>query len=263
MTCAILIVDGYARRGDYDVREAIEYPWIGLCLQQLARYDAGHPFNIYVWDNARLRQHTRILREHRVAVRRDRPSLADHLKARIRRRPVPVSSHSAALDQLIREVTEEEYIVTLDNDAFPIRDGWLADLIGLLEEGATLAGVYRDEMQDEIAPFIHVSCLAARRSNLQRLGSSYQGRDVGYAWSQTVLSGGGRIAPLRRSNLVNHHFLMGGIYGDLVYHQGAGSRPAKFWRPTEAAGDEERIRQQLRDRAFADLDGLISELRGS
>jgi hypothetical protein len=90
-----------------------------------------------------------------------------------------------------------------------------------------------------------------------------EGKDVGQGLTQAVLAEGGRIAPLYRSNKVNHHFLMGGVYGDIVYHQGAGSRRARFWtsREEDVFAEEEK-RLILRDRAFGDLDGLISELTG-
>jgi hypothetical protein len=66
---------------------------------------------------------------------------------------------------------------------------------------------------------------------------------------------------LRRSNALNYHFVMGGIYGDVIYHHGAGGRRAKF----RIAGDVERNEQisvALRDAAFADVDHLVAVLRG-
>ncbi len=266
---AVLIVNGFDRFnqwGEYDPSEALVYPWIRLCLEQLNRYEAGCPFEVHVWDNAHLKAHAVILKDHDVTVHRDRPRpLRAGARMVVRRRRGPfVRPHASALDELIRRVDGTEYIVTLDNDAFPIADGWLWQIIQRLEEGATLAGVLRDEMPQHITPFIHVSCLAARSVDLRRLGSSIgTGKDVGQAWTIAVEAGGGIVAPLRRSNAIDRHFLMGGIYGDIVYHQGAGSRRAKFWASSEEnAEEEERVRRELRDRAFSDLDGLIAELRG-
>jgi hypothetical protein len=78
-----------------------------------------------------------------------------------------------------------------------------------------------------------------------------------YAFSQL----GHTIAPLERSNRVNYHFLMGCIYGDVIYHHGAVSRMAILWISADRDADE-RIHATLRDAAFQDLDYLIAVLRG-
>ena len=87
-------------------------------------------------------------------------------------------------------------------------------------------------------------------------------RDVGQQnLTSATVEAGGRISRLRRSNARNPHFIMAGIYGDLVYHQGAGSRHASFWtRP--AFEDNEAARVALRDAAFTDVGGLVEFLNG-
>ncbi len=273
---AILIVDGFERghRGGLGAAEAAAYPWIRICLGQLERHPAGIDYSVELWDNARLPSHATAVKSYpNVNVHFD--SQLRHLGRRVReafpvhrgrrRETARDLSHAAALDRLLQSAGRDvDYVVTLDSDAFPIADRWLEHLVRRLEEGATLAGIYRDEMAEVITPFVHVSCLAVRRSDLERLGISFGvGKDVGHGLTRAVLSEGGRIAPLRRSNKVNYHFLMGGVYGDLVYHQGAGSRRARFWTSNEADADaEEAIRVRLRDRAFRDLEGLVSDLTG-
>jgi hypothetical protein len=271
---AILIVNGFDRGnqwGTFDTAEADRFPWIAICLRQIERHTATLDYSVEIWDNSRLGSHAAAMAGHQcVSVHRDhglprgaaqrlRGGLSRHLLGR----PSVDVPHAVALDMLLGGLSEDvDFVVTLDSDAFPVADGWLEVLIGELEGGATLAGIYRNEMEDAISPFIHVSCLAARRLDLKRLGVSFgEGKDVGQGLTQAVLAEGGRIAPLRRSNKVNYHFLMGGVYGDLVYHQGAGSRRARFWTSRhEDAFAEEQTRLILRDRAFGDLDGLISEL---
>jgi hypothetical protein len=173
--------------------------------------------------------------------------------------------HGRALDRLLRLVPDTtEYVVSLDTDAFPVRSGWLENLLGRLDDGAELAGVWRDEMESLIRPYVHPSCLAARRSTLLELDVAFarkEGQDVGQNLTIAVQERGGRVSRLRRSNARNPHFIMAGIYGDLVYHQGAGSRHAAFWtRP--AFEDNEAARVALRDAAFADLDSLVDFLVG-
>lgn len=267
---ALLIVNGFDRNnqwGSYDPGEAVEYPWIDLCLAQIARCEAGFPYSVHVWDNSHLRQHARLIAAHPgVTAHRAPLTLRDRANRVRRRRYGSVLSHPAALDELARRLDDEvDMLVTLDNDSFPIADDWLAKLHEELEKGAIIAGVYRDEMSAVLPPFIHVSCLAIRTADFRRLGGSFSGgKDVGVVLTQAVREQRGRVSGLMRSNRVNHHFLMGGIYGDLIYHQGAGSRHARFWTSDEAdADDEEAIRLALRNRAFSDLDSLIAELRGN
>ena len=54
---------------------------------------------------------------------------------------------------------------------------------------------------------------------------------------------------------------MGGLYGGLIYHQGAGSRSPTFWT-AEGGQAEEDLRVALRDAAFRDIDGLVDYLSG-
>jgi hypothetical protein len=180
-------------------------------------------------------------------------------------------SHPGALDHLARSVADDfDYLVTLDNDSFPVREDWLEVLVGGCEQGAAIAGVYRDEMAPEIEPFIHVSGLCTRPSELRALRLSFgrnvspqtpHNQDVGQSISHAFASAGRTLAPLHRSNRVNYHFLMGGIYGDVIYHHGAGSRRAIFWTSSDRESDE-RIHSVLRDAAFADLEHLLAVLRG-
>jgi hypothetical protein len=157
-------------------------------------------------------------------------------------------------------------VVTLDNDAFPVRADWLETLVGALERGAAASGIWRDE-QAAIRPYVHPSCFCARREDLTRLrgeGLSFARgvtQDVGQNLTDALLAGGRDVAPLRRSNAWNAHFLMGGLYGDLVYHQGAGGRRPRFWTASDVEADE-HARRVLRDAAFSDLDGLLAALRG-
>ena len=135
-------------------------------------------------------------------------------------------------------------------------DGWIETLTGYLDAGGALAGVWQDEMTARLRPFVHPSCLCIRRRELLGLGVSFakgMGQDVGQNLTQAFRLRGRPIVQLRRSNARHAHFLIGGIYGDLVYHHGAGSRRAGFWTSTDLRKDE-RIRVLLREAAFRDFD---------
>ena len=256
---AILIVNGFDRHSAnaFDVEEARRFPWIKICLDQLARHTPEASYDVLVWDNSFLPEHLEILgASPRVSVFSEREREKD-------------VRHGRALDRLLREVpSATEYVITLDTDSFPIRHGWLENLIGRLEGGAWIAGIWRDEMAPRIQPYVHPSCLAARRETLVGLKVEFARQtnvhrvDVGQNITNAVISAGGSISRLRRSNARNMHFLMAGIYGDLLYHHGAGSRHAFFWTSFDTKADE-AVRIAMRDAAFSDLDVLIGFLAGN
>jgi hypothetical protein len=256
---AILIVNGFDRHSAnaFDVEEARRFPWIRLCLEQLERHTPDSSYDILVWDNSFLPEHREILDANdRVTVFSKEAQGKD-------------VRHGRALDLLLQKVPEAtEYVITLDTDSFPVRDGWLDNLIGRLEDGAVIAGIWRDEMAPRIHPYVHPSCLVARRETLLGLDVDFARKpgvhrvDVGQNITETVLKSDGRISRLHRTNVRNMHFLMGGVYGDLMYHHGAGSRHAYFWTSFDPNADE-AVRLALRDAAFADLDGLIDFLSGN
>jgi hypothetical protein len=174
-------------------------------------------------------------------------------------------SHPKALDYLVSKVSAGvDYLVTLDTDSFPVRDDWLDVLVSNCETGAALTGVYRNEMVPTIHPFVHVSGLCVRQRDFRALDVSFgrrMGQDVGQNISDEFSRLGRTIAPLKRSNKVNYHFLIGGIYGDVIYHHGAGSRRAQFWTSADLDADA-LVSATLRDAAFQDIDHLIAVLRG-
>jgi hypothetical protein len=276
---AILIVNGFRRRGQgaqNNLHQAVKYPWIDLCLSQVERNSQGWDYQVTVFDNSYLESHRSLVRKYErvnllpaswvATVGRTANRIPLGGAGRLLER-----SHPGALDYLARKTAPDfDYLVTLDNDSFPVRNDWLDVLISGCEKGAAVAGVYRDEMAPMIEPFIHVSGLCVRPKELRALKVSFGRRirpdaehnqDVGQKITWTFTQSGRTIAPLERSNKVNFHFLMGGIYGDVIYHHGAGSRRAIFWTSTDRATDE-RIHTALRDAAFTDLDHLLAVLRG-
>jgi Glycosyl transferase family 2 len=276
---AILIVNGFRRKGrwaQYNLEQALRYPWIDMCLRQIERNSVGWDYEVFLFDNSHLKQHRALMHDHeRVTV--TPPGWLAALARQTARLPIrhvdrlTERSHPAALDHLAAHVPGDfDYIVTLDNDSFPVREDWLEVLIGACEEGAAISGVYRDEMAPEIAPFIHVSGLCMRPRELRALDVSFgrdarpeieHNQDVGQRITYELSRQGRTIAPLERSNALNYHFLIGGIYGDVIYHHGAGSRRGKFWTSTDRENDD-RVNAALREAAFGDLDSLIAVLRG-
>jgi hypothetical protein len=254
---AILVVNGFDRRGrwgQFNEEEAKAFPWIDLCISQIQRHSQSASYEILVWDNSWVPEH-RALIEAKPGVKRFQPrDVGRDLR------------HGQSLDRLVKKVNPgTEFIITLDTDSFPVRDGWIENLTGRLTKNVLLAGVWRDEMVPKKPAFIHPSCLAVRRTTLLELGASFaigDGNDVAYNITKAVTDSGGRTSRLRRSNRHYVHFLMGALYGDLIYHQGAGSRAPLFSAESDFEQDE-IVRTTLRDAAFSDLDSLLDVLAGN
>lgn len=276
---AILLVNGFARRGRWgrhNLEQALRYPWVDLCLRQVERHSSGWDYQVLVYDNTHLASHRRLMAGYeRVRVR---PAAWVAAFGRLASRaPVPhfswllERSHPGALDYLARKAWRDfDYTVTLDTDSLPVREDWLEVLIAGCERGAAVTGVYRDEMAPRVQPFVHVSGLCVRSRDLRSLGvpfgrdlsiESEHNQDVGQMITHEFLQRGRTIEPLRRSNRANFHFLMGGIYGDVIYHQGSGSRKGKFWTQSDRDNDD-LVNRTLRDAAFRDIDHLVAVLRG-
>jgi len=96
----------------------------------------------------------------------------DRLRQRldIERLLLPVNlGHDLALDLGVLRCSTE-YVVTLDVDAFPLRDDWLDQLLQPLQQGAQIYGarLWR--------PFVHPCCLAMRTSHFVEQEHSFRSR---------------------------------------------------------------------------------------
>ena len=163
--------------------------------------------------------------------------------------------HGWMLDEVIpgKPAYEREYVLTLDSDCFPVADGWLDDLIGMLKGGATLSGIlypwsppppdtppskieYRVRSQ-RCWQTTHVACQLIRASDYKRLydrGCRYNsGDDTGLLIPKMVKADNGKIDGFRltRCSAVwegsldpefNRYSCL--VYGDKVYHHGGFSR---------------------------------------
>jgi hypothetical protein len=254
---AILVVNGFDRSGrwgHFNESEAREYPWIDLCLRQIKRHTRRVRYEVLVWDNTKFKDQRRKLRRNgRVRLLGPGPQGKE-------------IGHAPSLDQLVAAVhPETEFLITLDTDSFPVRSGWIDNLLDRLTDEVLLAGVWRDELLPQKPAYIHPCCLAIRTETLRKLDVTFvspRGHDVGHMITLAVEEAGGRTSRLYRSNRWNPHFLMGALYGDLIYHQGAGSRAPKFkGEPRDES--HEALRTTLRDQAFADVDRLVDVLAGS
>ncbi len=127
-----------------------------------------------------------------------------------------------------------ETIVTLDVDSFPIADGWIETVERAADANGGVAGVLRAENGDTALP--HPSCVTMRAEFFSRyrpsfspdsdgtpefrrfLRSTHQAGDTGLGLAYTLWVHGLPWARLMRSNAVEVHPVIAGVYADCVFH---------------------------------------------
>lgn len=132
--------------------------------------------------------------------------------------PVNVG-HDLALDVGVLSAATE-YVITLDVDAFPLRDRWLDDLLAPLSAGAQVSGARLNRQ------YVHPCCWAMRTERFVSRGHSfrshYQPRAGGRDASGDV---GEEISAREAPHLYFFDISsqrgpgdIGTVFGDLVYH---------------------------------------------
>jgi hypothetical protein len=181
-------------------------------------------------------------------------------------------AHSHGLRLLLEHfrsrASEYDYFLFIDSDAFPVQPGWLEFLSLKIGGRYDIAVAMRPE---NLENRLHASILVAKREALQHLSFEVTtvGMDLAGAEETDVTipvyqsERRARAFPLLRSNVVNLHPLLCGLYYDLFYHNGCGSRPVairaeSYWRHMAVdTGNVMKWREQLMKRP----DRFISRLR--
>ncbi len=145
-------------------------------------------------------------------------------------------SHSIKLNILAdiacKDADDDDLLVFLDGDAFPVTE-YLSKTRDLIEKHHLIA-VQRSENGDDIQP--HPLYCATTVKFWRELKGDWK---PGYEWKNMsdtwVTDTGGNLLqkleannidwyPVKRSNRKNLHPVWYGIYGDMIYHHGAGFR---------------------------------------
>lgn len=157
--------------------------------------------------------------------------------------------HSYYLDLLVKMAVEDgaDYICTFDVDSFPISNNWFQKIRSQMErEGTTLCAVLRKENFDTVLP--HPSCIVFERAFYEKYRPTFfptqaaldqpdyhaffqetgQRLDTGIGYGFVLHRNAIPWTRLTRSNALDEHPLMAGIYGDLIFHLGAFSRGKMF-----------------------------------
>lgn len=170
---------------------------------------------------------------------------------------------------LIRQaVSEFRYLVTLDSDAFPTREGWLDEAVSHLTESCPVVAVQRLENGDTHSD----RCFVLFESEAWRQHlfdfSPLDVVDAGAGISRQLERSGLGWWPMVRSNAWNPHHLMAGIYDDIIYHHAAGSRRPRFRSNVpsqlepEAWMVESALHLALMQQLFDDPQRFLARLRG-
>jgi hypothetical protein len=173
-----------------------------------------------------------------------------------------VREHSHYLTQLVDRALADgaSHVALLHVDSFPIARGWTRTLEGKLKSDVELAAVALREVGDEVIP--RTICLFCPRDfydTYMRVGSITEqprghwlyrdyrrlrpgpddpGDPYGFAL-HTLQLGWHRML---RTNAVDDHYVLGGIYDDLVFHLGAAARKRKGFVSPAAPGGGRRGR---------------------
>jgi len=149
----------------------------------------------------------------------------------------PISSHAIKLNILanyavFNSVSDDDVIMFIDGDAFPIRD--LGALVQSSLEEAPFVAVQRLENNGDLQPhpcfaFTTVGFWKEIRGDWQEGGTWKNSdgvtvTDVGGNLLEVFAARGIEWRKLLRSNNLDEHPLWFGIYGGVIYHHGAGFR---------------------------------------
>lgn len=211
----------------YHLRDDAELPVLQLHLAQIARHTRV-PYTIYAVTNRISDTAKAILRaEANVIVCPSPPTEYRGSK-----------EHGHYLDTLlpIALANQASHICTLDVDSFPCSDNWIETITQLPSTPSGMAAVLRRENGDTDLP--HPSCILATRQFFERFQPSFapmltrtpqhrrflrvtsQKPDTGIALAAALWESGLKWAPLERSNERNPHYLIAGIYADVIFHLG-------------------------------------------
>jgi len=253
---AILTVHGNGPHYTGDFAE--RYSWPRLQIDMLRRF-TPLGYTVIAYGNAIIEPHAEFLRSC--------PEVELHTNAT---EAHPIFEHVwPARNWLVEQSADRfKYLVTLDSDAFPIREGWMDRYLGALTEDQPLVAVQRLENGDTHSDR-SFTVFTSDSWRAHRFDFSMDGVvDAGAKISQKVEALGRTWWKLNRSNRRNPHPLVSAIYDDHVYHHGAGSRLPHFrqnrhvWHDPAAFEKEVRLHRVLMERIHEDREALLAHLRG-
>lgn len=200
---------------------------------------------------------TRVLTGDPVAFEEARPFAADGVFVMLYDSTGAKTSsgrHARMLDAALKEAVYD-YFLTLDSDCFPVADGWLEELLKMLDEGASVSGILwpwapmpatvrRGTIEWRLRhqhcwERTQVACQIAKTDFLRGNGLKFgdpEGDDNNFGLMDKVFAMGAKVSGLMPTRCplsdtkefypeFNRHVCV--VYGDLMYHHGGASREMK------------------------------------
>jgi hypothetical protein len=256
---AICTVHGNSKTYDGDL--ARQYPWPMLQLQMLRRF-SGKSVKVFAYGNHLIEDHEDYLRSCDDVVFFSSREVTNGDPRDV----WPIRNWLTR-----RALKEHKWVVHLDSDAFPIASDWLPRYCSLVSERCPVVAVKRLENGDHFsAPcFLMFSRdgFRAHAFDFSKVGVI----DTGAGISAYLEEQGLAWYPLIRTNRLDYHRLIAGIYDDRIYHHGAGSRSPVFrvtqeimlgGAETDEARAEVLTHRILRQWLFDHTDSFIRQLLG-
>jgi glycosyltransferase involved in cell wall biosynthesis len=137
-------------------------PWLKLLLNAVKRFPPKVPFTISVSDSSIVDEPSEWCKANGVRL----------FQRTLVHRAEP--SHGTNLDTLIRQ-TDGEFMVFMDGDAIPIRDGWLDEAISALKDekvGAVGLGYESPDLRPPHRAYVFAAFCAVRRDAFLKVGLS-------------------------------------------------------------------------------------------
>ncbi len=125
--------------------------------------------------------------------------------------------HGPAMDLGILRC-RTRFVVALDVDAFPIRDGWLDSLLAPLCDGAFVSGAgYPPDADSHVQPYVHACCLAIETARFVRRGHTFS---PGPTWDTAQLISIREHPRLATFPITSSRGpgVLGSVFGTFVYH---------------------------------------------
>lgn len=219
----------------YFLKDDRDLPLLRLHLERIARH-THVPYTLYAVAN-RVSHRARALIEAQPNVR-----ICEVPPTNLR----ASREHGYYLDAILPIALADgvSHVCTLDVDSFPIADDWVDVIVRAAPPASGLAGVLRSENGDVALP--HPSCVLARREFFEEhrptfspdsdytpefrafLRATEQAADTGIHLGYVLWRNRLPWGHLARTNVRNPHYLMAGIYADVVFHLGSAGRAAVF-----------------------------------
>jgi glycosyltransferase involved in cell wall biosynthesis len=125
--------------------------------------------------------------------------------------------HGPALDLGFLRV-RTRIAVALDIDAFPISPDWLPKLLGMLDDGADVAGACQKPAATHYGrEYIHPCCLAMATRDFVRRNHSFRAQPDEWDVGEAISLRSSRIGCLPTTS-IRGPGAVGTVFGDVVYH---------------------------------------------